>query len=80
MFIGQKEVKLLEETEEKTPGGVSVIRVVYADDTVEHITQNMRKHVVTEEAVTADALRDLRVHPVVAVMLAALREWGADRR
>lgn len=76
MFIGQKEIEKSEDSGELTPGGVKIIKVEYKDGAVEHLSDLMFEQVVTEEATTPEQLRDKRLQPVVAVVLAALREWG----
>jgi hypothetical protein len=75
-YIGEKEVKSVVATEEKTPGGVPIMKVTYADDVTEHFSQYMYDAVLTEEPCNAEVLRDRRISPVVALVLTALREWG----
>jgi len=75
-WIGEKKVKLVEGTAEKTPGGLCIVKVTYEDETVEHFSDVMFDKVVSEERCDLSALRDKRCHPVVEVLLAVLREWG----
>lgn len=75
-FIGEKEVKLSEKTEDTTPGGVPIIKVMYADGNVEMFSELMFEKIVTEEPQDLAKLRDARCQPVVAVILTVMREWG----
>lgn len=75
-FIGPKEIKSTEETEDKTPGGTSIVQVTYLDDTVERFSQCMYEKIVTEEKCTLEELRAKRCQPVVAMLLSVLNEWG----
>lgn len=75
-FIGEKQVKSVETTDEKTPGGTEILKVEYEDGTREFFSKLMYDQIVTEESITLSDLRDKRVQPVVAMLLVALREWG----
>lgn len=75
-YIGPKAIKLVENTEEMTPAGSKIVRVTYADESVEFLSEPMYGKVVTDKPCDLDKLREKRCHPVVEVMLAALREYG----
>lgn len=75
-YIGPKAIKLVENTDETTPAGSKIVKITYSDESVEYISEPMYGKVVTEKPCDLSALRDKRCHPVVEVMLAALREYG----
>ena len=76
MFIGPKEIKTTEKTEETTPSGSPVIKVTYHDGAVERIASAMYEKIATEEKCSLEELRSKRCQPVVAVLLLVLNEWG----
>lgn len=75
-FIGEKEIKTTLETKETTPGGSKIVEVEYQDGFKERFSELMYEKIVSEEKCTLDELRDKRCQPVVALLMAALREWG----
>lgn len=75
-FIGEKKIKSSGKTKEKTPGGVTIMRVEFEDGVVEHFSDLMFGQVVSDESCDLTALRDKRMTPVVEIVLAAMREWG----
>jgi len=76
MFIGEKKIKSTEETKETTPGGIPLIRVLYEDGTTEYLSKKMHDEIVSKKATGLSELRDMRVRPLVAEVLALTREWG----
>jgi hypothetical protein len=75
-WIGNKEIKQTDETDEQTPSGSPVVKVTYQDETVEHLSQMMYEKVVSDKASTLEELRDKRCNPVVTMLLSVLNEWG----
>lgn len=76
-YIGEKEVTVTTYgTEEKTPGGVSIITVEYADGGIEKLSKLMYDATATGEPCDASALRDRRVFPVVSAVAGLMRDWG----
>lgn len=75
-YIGKKQIRLATETEEKTPGNMSIMKVEFEDDSVEFISQIMFEKVISDTIVDETALRDKRIFPVVETLLSVLREWG----
>lgn len=75
-FLGAKQVSEAEATDERTPGGTRILKVSFEDGTEEHISELMYEVSVTGEASGPSELRDRRCKAVVAIVLAALREWG----
>ena len=76
MFIGEKEIKNTETSEQKTEGGGEIIKVEYVDGTVEFLPKLMYDKVVTEQSIDLSQLREKRVQPIVQSILFILREWG----
>lgn len=75
-FIGEKQIKFVSETGEKTPTGTDIVRVEYQDDTIEHFSKLMFEKIVSEEKCDLTKLRDKRLTPVVELVLTILRDWG----
>ena len=75
-FVGPKKVKSIKELEEKTPGGHLILEVQFQDFSVEHFSKPMFDAVVSETICDESQLRDRRVFPVVALLLATIRDWG----
>lgn len=75
-FIGEKRLVAIVILEEKTIGGTELVRVEYEDGIREVFSKLMYEAIVSDEACDLSALRDKRVQPVVATILAVLREWG----
>lgn len=75
-YIGNKKIKNIELSDQVTHGGVNILVVTYKDDTQEQFSALMLAKVITERAIDASPLRDLRVTPVVAICLEVLRDWG----
>ena len=75
-FIGKKKITSVEETKDKTPGGFSLIRVEYDDESIEYMSSLMFPKVTSDKACDESALRDKRMYPVVENILGLLRDWG----
>jgi len=75
-YIGKKQVSSVEETLEKTPGGIEIVKVSYYDGTKEHLSKLMFDKTISNEICDETALRDKRVFPVVEMLAVVLREWG----
>lgn len=75
-FIGEKKILFAELTEETTPAGTKIVKVTFVDDSVEHFSELMFGHVVTEEQGDLSTLRERRVKPIVQAILELLREYG----
>jgi len=75
-FIGKKKVKSVEETQDKTGGGISIMKVIYDDGSIEHLSKLMLDKVLSSKVCDETELRDKRIQPVVATVLTILREWG----
>ena len=75
-FIGPKKVEFAELTGETTELGSALVKVMFADGTVEQFSSVMFEHIVSEEACDLSELRDKRIKPIVGAMLELLREWG----
>lgn len=75
-YIGKKKVREIKETTEKTPGGIDIKQVFFEDESVEYISSIMLDKIVTDQQVDDTKLRDLRVIPVVDMILSVMREWG----
>lgn len=75
-YIGKKKITSVEETKEKTEGGIDILKVNFEDGTVEHFSKLMFDKIVSEKGCEESELRDKRVMPVVGILLSVLREWG----
>lgn len=75
-YIGQKKIRLIEDTEEKTSGGYPIVKITYDDNSVEHFSELMFKKIVTDKPCDLGELRDKRVGPIVEIVLAIFRDWG----
>ena len=75
-FIGDKKIKETRETADKTPGGTAIVEVEYEDGQVEKFSQLTYDLVASDKSCDATSLREKRVQPVVATVLAILREYG----
>lgn len=75
-FVGDKKILFAELTDETTPAGTKLVKVVFADDSVEHFSELMFNHIVTDEQTDLSALRERRVKPIVQAILELLREYG----
>lgn len=76
IWIGDKKVKEMKDTGEKTPGGSAIFEVEFVNGAKEVFSQLMLDAALSEEACDATALRDKRVYPVVGSTLAIMREYG----
>lgn len=75
-YIGQRKIKEVKETEDKTPGGTPIMEVSYEDGKKESLSKLMCKEIVSDKPCDLSELRDKRVRPIVAHTLAIFREWG----
>lgn len=75
-YIGSKQIKNINKTDDHTPGGISIVEVEYEDGSVERFSSLLIDKITTEEISDESALREKRVFPVVNVVLAVLRDWG----
>ena len=75
-YIGEKKVKSQAVTDETTPGGVKIVEVKFADNTVENFSELMLEKIVSDKACDLTQLRDKRVFPVVEIVLGIMRDWG----
>lgn len=75
-YIGEKEIRLIEDTEEKTSGGYDIKKITYKDNSVEYFSAIMFNKIVSDKPCDLSQLRDKRVAPVVEIILAVLRDWG----
>jgi len=75
-YIGEKKIKGVIETGEKTHGGEPLVRVEFKDGTAEFLAKKMCDATQTEKAVDLTVLRDRRMEPVLTETLALLRDWG----
>ena len=76
MFIGKKSIKEKIELDEKTPGEVSLVQVIFEDGTSERISRLMYDKIVSETQCDDSDLRDKRIFPIVEELLKLLRDWG----
>lgn len=76
LFIGEKKIKEVIETKEKTPTNIPLLLVEFEDGTKEHYSKIMYEAVKSIEKCDLTQLRDKRVTPVVQVVLSAMRDWG----
>ena len=75
-FIGQKKIKFVKDSGEKTSGGTSIMEVCYQDDTVERFSSIMLEKISDIKPCDATELRKKRIEPVVKIVLLILQEWG----
>lgn len=75
-FIGEKKVKSVVFTDQKTPGGIQLVEVEFENGDKELFSVLMFGEIVTDEATNPSDLRDMRVRPVVSAVLSGLRDWG----
>jgi hypothetical protein len=75
-YIGNKIITSVEKTNEKTEGGVDILKVSFRNGAVEHFSRLMFDKIVSEKSCDEATLREKRVAPVVAILLSILREWG----
>lgn len=75
-YIGERAIKNVQKTDEKTDGGVRILRVEYEDGESECFSELMYSVVVSEEPCDLTALREKRIKPVVEALLVILRDWG----
>ena len=76
MFIGEKEIKEVKETKEKTIGKNPIIEVKFIDGEVQHFSKIMYDKIISKEKCDATELREKRLTPVLEIVLAVLRDWG----
>ena len=74
-YIGNRKVKSVKETQNKTAGGINILEVHF-EDRIEKFSKLMFDNIVSEKPCNLTELRDKRVDPVVQIVLAVLREWG----
>lgn len=75
-YIGEKQVKEITDSGEKTASGISIISVEYVDGTKEQFSSLMLDKIISDEACDLSKLRDKRLYPIVEEVLKVLREWG----
>lgn len=75
-YIGDKQIISFKKLDETTPGGVPLIEVKYADDTVEVLSKLMFDHTVSDKGTDLTELRMKRVSRVVELTLELCRDWG----
>lgn len=75
-FIGEKKILFAELTDETTPAGTKLVKVTFADDSVEHFSELMFGYIVSDEQSDLSALREKRIKPIVQAILELLREYG----
>jgi hypothetical protein len=76
MFIGEKKIKNVDRTEETTAGGVPIVKVEYADDSIEFFSERMYEKIASKHSCSLSELRDNRIQPIVEEVLSLLRDWG----
>ena len=75
-FIGKKKITSIEEIKDKTPGGFSLVKVEYEDESIEYLSSLMFPKVVSDKECDESVLRDKRINPIVENILGILRDWG----
>lgn len=75
-YVGDKRITALDEILGTTPTGHKIYQVTFKDGSQEYISELMLEKVATDRSKNPSELRDLRVFPVVQVVLAVLRDWG----
>ena len=75
-YIGEKKVSATKESGLQTPGGVSIVEVLYEDGTKELFSSLMFDQIISETSCDLTALRDKRLGCVVEKMLQLLCDWG----
>lgn len=75
-WIGDKKIKEVKDTGEKTPASTPLLEVEFTNGTKEVFSKIMFDAIASAEACDASALREKRVYPVVGSVLAIMREWG----
>ena len=75
-YVGQKKIKKADLTGEKTPSGSEIVSLEFDDGSIELCSELMFSHAVTDKKKDLSELRDLRVKPIVAIVLSVLRDWG----
>ncbi len=76
IWIGDKKIKNVVDTGEKTPAGTPLFEVEFVNNTKEIFSKIMYEAIISKESCDASALREKRVYPVVGSVLAIMREWG----
>lgn len=77
-YIGQKEVKTVETLPDKHNGTTELVKVTYADDSTEILTQKGFDISVTEAAADLTSLRDRRMQIIVKAILEIMLEYGTS--
>lgn len=75
-YIGEKKIKRVTETDEQTSGGFKLVEVEFQHGMIERFSSLLLDKIITDQVCDASKLRDLRIHPVVAIVLQVLRDWG----
>jgi hypothetical protein len=75
-YIGPKEVKSVEDVAEKHNGTIDLVKVTYADDTVDTLTKKCFDVSVTDAPLDLTSLRDRRTQPIAKAILELLLEYG----
>ncbi len=75
-YIGKKLITEQSIADEKTAAGNDIIKVKYADDTIEFFSKTMFDVCVSDDKCDETALREKRIKPVVEMVLSIMREWG----
>ena len=76
LFIGDKKVKSVNKSKEKTAGGIGIMEVEFEDGKIEHFSELLYSKITSGEPCDATALREKRIFPVVQSVLVLLRDWG----
>jgi len=76
LYIGPKEVKVVDSIAEKYNGTIDLVKVTYADGTTETLSKKLYDVSTTVQASDFTALRSQRANAVVQNILAVLLDWG----
>src|SRR3990167_6833897 len=76
MYIGEKKIVGIKDTDETTPGNVGIVEVQYKDGSIERLSNLMYEVSISKRACDASELREKRIVKVVAETLQLLRDWG----
>ena len=75
-YIGQRKIRESTKTEEKTPGGNDIYLIEFADGEKEWFSELMLKNIISDKSCDLTELQVKRIHPVIEVILAFLRDYG----
>lgn len=76
LYIGERKIKEVKATDQKSEGGGELLEIHYEDHSIEFLPKLMYEKIVTEKAIDLSELREKRVQPIVQSVLFILREWG----